>query len=107
MLCESHTFQDMLTHVTTRHTLKNVSYVNIPTYESGAITMVEEDGERLEIQGLTPSQINEAIKSYVQSCGYHLSADEVARTSGFLSELQDTVAAAIGRMQRELEKTAD
>ena len=90
----------MLTHHTVRHTIKAADYINVPTYESGCITIT--DGtERLEIQGLTNEQIHGAISSYIANCGYQLGS-EAAETSAWLSELQDTLAKATGRIQREL-----
>lgn len=96
----------MQTHHTTRHIFGKVDYMNIPTYESGSIAITDETS-RLEIQGITPEQLNEAIKSYVAACGYHTSAKEMTRTSGFLSELADVVAKAQGRLNKELDKALD
>ena len=91
-------------HHTTRHTFKKVDYVNVPTYESFPITIQEEGEDKIEIQGLTQKQIQQAILSYVRGMGY--SSSDTIQQSGFLSELEDLLPEASKRVQEDLAKQA-
>ena len=93
----------MLTHHTTRHTFSAVDYVNIPTYESFPITF-QEGEDKIELQGLTQKQIQQAILSYVRGMGY--SSSDTVQQSGFLSELEDLLPEASKRVQEDLAKQA-
>ena len=57
---------------------------------------------RLEVSGVSLDRINSEIRSYVRESGLFVRYGEPATVQRFLSELQDEIAAALSRVQREI-----
>ena len=93
----------VLTHHTTRHTIKSPEYVSIPTYETSPI-IIQSGTDVLEIQGLTQKEIQQAILSYVRGQGY--SSSDASQQSGFLSDLADLLPDVTKRVADEMERQA-
>ena len=87
---------------TERFNLTDCRSLTIDTYSSGGIRFVDTDGDVLEVYGVSLDRINSEIRSYVRGQGYSYDMESLQRSSGFLSELQDEIAAALSRVQREI-----
>lgn len=87
---------------TERFNLSDCRTMSIDTYSSGLIRFVDTDGDVLEVSGVSLDRINSEIRSYVRNQGYSYDTESLQRSSAFLSELQDEIAAALSRVQREI-----
>lgn len=92
-------------HQTAKISLENCNGFRIDTYESGCIRCMDGD-DAIEIYGVGLDKINSEIRGYVRSQGYSYDTKELERSSAFLSELQDEVAQALSRVQKELAEKA-
>ena len=73
----------MFRHTTEKVSLQNCTGLSIDTFNSGCVRFSDE-GQTIEIYGAGIDKINSEIRGYVRCQGYHLSKEDLERSSASL-----------------------